>query len=181
MSTTTTLYQHHNGDFTTPPNVKYIGGKTEIIKDFDCDTFSFRDLEEFAEKYAYDVASSLVNFKCDGFSFEKGMRVIYNDNSVRELIDICKPYGRIYLYVDHFDLDEVIDGPNEGEGKKFDCGDPVEANMRGTDEFSDDSDECGPEYRRSSETEESEDESFVPYEYGSDPELNAIRENCKKT
>ncbi|KAL1816134.1 hypothetical protein ACET3Z_018708 [Daucus carota] len=153
MSTTTTLYQHHNGDFTTPPNVKYIGGKTEIIKDFDCDTFSFRDLEEFAEKYAYDVASSLVNFKCDGFSFEK----------------------------DHFDLDEVIDGPNEGEGKKFDCGDPVEANMRGTDEFSDDSDECGPEYRRSSETEESEDESFVPYEYGSDPELNAIRENCKKT
>ncbi|WOG81872.1 hypothetical protein DCAR_0101027 [Daucus carota subsp. sativus] len=175
MSTTTTLYLHHHGDFTKPPNVKYVGGKTEIIKDFDVDMFSFRDLEEFAEKYAYDVSSSLVNFKCNGYSFEKGMRVIYDDNSVRDLIKICMPYGRIELYVDHFDLDldEVIDYPNEG-------GDPVEANMGGNDEFSDDTDESDPEYKGSSETEESEDESFVPDEYGSDNEMNAIRENCKK-
>ena len=48
------------------------------------------------------------------------------------------------------------------------------------DEFSDDTDESDPEYKRSSETEESEDESFVPDEYGSDNEMNAIRENCKK-
>ncbi|KAL1827009.1 hypothetical protein ACET3Z_005421 [Daucus carota] len=182
MSTTTTLYLHHHGDFTKPPNVKYVGGKTEIIKDFDADLFSFRDLEEFAEKFAYDVSSSLGNFKCNGYSFEKGMRVIYDDNSVRDLIKICMPYGRIELYVDHFDLDEVIDCPNEGEGEgnKFDSGDPVEANMGGNDEFSDDTDEGDPEYKESSETEESEDESFVPDEYGSDNEMNAIRENFKK-
>ena len=112
MSTTTTLYLHHHGNFTPPHNIKYVGGKTEIIKDFNCDTFSFRDLKEFAEKYAYDVSSSLVNFTCNGYSFEKSMRVIYDDNLVRDLINICKPYGRIKLYVDHFDLGEVIDGSN---------------------------------------------------------------------
>ena len=96
---TTTLYLHQHGDFTPPPNVRYIGGKVEVISDFDCDTLSFRDLEEFANKYSYD-SDSLVYFKCDGHSFSQGTRLVYNDVSVRELIELCKPYGKIELYVD---------------------------------------------------------------------------------
>lgn len=61
---TTTVYLHHHSDFTSPPNVKYLGGKVKVIFNFYTDIMSFRDLEEFGKKYCYD-ANSLVYFKCD--------------------------------------------------------------------------------------------------------------------
>ncbi|KAL8119233.1 hypothetical protein AgCh_016667 [Apium graveolens] len=110
LTMSTTLYLHHHGDFTPPPTITYVGGKTEDITEFDSDLMSFRDLEDFAQKYDYDV-NSLIYFKCDGFSFSEGIRVIYDDGYVRDLVDLSKPYGRIDLYVDHFNLDDLIDVP----------------------------------------------------------------------
>ena len=112
----TTLYLHHHGDFTPPPNVTYIGGKVEIIPNYDSKVLSFSVIEEFPAKYAYD-ANSLVYFKCDGHTFSKGTRLIYDDTSVSDLVELCKPYGRIELYVDHFELDELVDVPNTPKQK----------------------------------------------------------------
>ena len=49
-SISTILYLYHHGNFSPPPSVKYMGGKVEVIHDFDSDTLSFRDLEEFTKK-----------------------------------------------------------------------------------------------------------------------------------
>lgn len=37
------------------------------------------------------------------------MRFLFDDKTVREMVDIHKPNGEIDLYVDHYDLDKVID------------------------------------------------------------------------
>lgn len=72
--------------------------------------FFFCNFEEFVEKYNYD-SNVLIYFKTDGHSFKKETMLADDDNSVRKLVKLCKPYGRMYLYVDQFDLDELIDVP----------------------------------------------------------------------
>ncbi|KAL8113628.1 hypothetical protein AgCh_020812 [Apium graveolens] len=186
----TTIYLHHHGDFTPPPTVTYVGGRTEVIKDFDSDLLSFRDLEDFAIKYEYDV-NALVYFKCDGHNFKDGTRLIYDDVSVRDLVALSKPYGRIDLYVDHFDLDELVDVPHTPkQSNKIASvvekiveveivGDNNEKEEDGLSDDTDDPDD--PEYENVSESEESNEESEVPdNECGSDDELHAIRANAKK-
>ena len=59
------------------------------------DTLSFHDLKDFTKKYEHDEA--LVYFRCDGHTL-----------SVRDLIALCKPYGKTKLYADHFNLNELI-------------------------------------------------------------------------
>ena len=58
--------------------------------------------------YDYDE-NALVYFKCDGHSFNQGTRVVYDDISVRDLVALFKPHGKIELYIDHFNLDELVD------------------------------------------------------------------------
>lgn len=48
MSTYVTICLQHHGDFTTGPNMNYVGGMVELIPDFDTDLLCFRDLEDFA-------------------------------------------------------------------------------------------------------------------------------------
>lgn len=80
----------------------------EVITEVDTYIFTFRDLDDFAIKYAYNF-TDLVQFKNDGVTFESGMRFLFDDKTVREMVDIHKPNGEIDLYVDHYDLDKVID------------------------------------------------------------------------
>ncbi|KAL8099046.1 hypothetical protein AgCh_031661 [Apium graveolens] len=189
----TTLYLHHHGDFTSPPTITYVGGKIEVITEFDSDLMSFRDLEDFAQKYDYDV-NSLVYFKCDGFSFSEGIRVIYDDGSVRDLVDLSKPYGRIDLYVDHFNLDDLIDVPQTPKQCKIKTV-PEEKNVSrmmeeeivgdnsdNSDNGDDTDDSYDPEYRLANDSEESDDDDSVCPDNvcDSDDELHTIRQNAKK-
>lgn len=184
----TTLYLYHHGDFTPAPNISYRGGKVEVIPDFDCDTLSFRDLDEFAEKYSYD-SNSLVYFKCDGHSFMKGTRVVYDDVSVRDLVDLCKPYGKIELYVDHFNLDDLIEVPKSPEQNEINRNtgstklrDDTEIMKKGGgEEGSEDTDDPDdPEYVKGTDSEDSDTESLMSHDNDSDPEGEAIRQNAKK-
>lgn len=38
---------------------------------------------------------------------KENVRVLYEDNSFREMIDIYVPFGSINLYIDHFDIEEL--------------------------------------------------------------------------
>ncbi|KAL8144883.1 hypothetical protein AgCh_003185 [Apium graveolens] len=90
------LYIYHHGDFTPIPNSKYVGGEVDVLEDFDTDLLSFRHLDEFAGKFRYHP-SELVYFKTDGKTWENGTRLLFDDNSVREMVEIHRGLGRIDL------------------------------------------------------------------------------------
>ncbi|WOG86990.1 hypothetical protein DCAR_0206209 [Daucus carota subsp. sativus] len=112
MESLISIYVHHHGELSHVPKVEYKGGKVDFILGFDTDVFSFRDLDDFAEKYGYSP-TDLVYFQTSGMSIEGGVKLLYDDNTVREMVDIHKPLGRIDLYVDHYEFDEVIDVAHE--------------------------------------------------------------------
>lgn len=97
------VYVQHHGSFDSS-NV-YTGGVINVVE-LDPDEFSFRDLQDFATNYKYDIETTIVYFKTNGLDFTDGVSVVYDDASVRKLVDVCMPYGRIQLYVDHF-LDDI--------------------------------------------------------------------------
>lgn len=112
MDSFVTIRIHHHGEFGPEPNPKYIGGEVEEINRFDTDLLSFRDLDMFAVKYHYSP-SDLVYFKKDGTTFENAIILLYDEKTVREMVNIHRPLGLrvIDLYVDHYELYEVIDLP----------------------------------------------------------------------
>lgn len=67
-------------------------------------------MEEFVEKYSYNPGS-IVYFKSDEKSFKNGLRVLYDDDTVREMVELHKLHGKISLFVDHFELDNLVDMP----------------------------------------------------------------------
>ncbi|XP_063942943.1 nonsense-mediated mRNA decay protein 2-like [Daucus carota subsp. sativus] len=175
--TITVEINHHGSFHNDARNPRYIGGYVDVIKEFDADTLSFRDLGEFAEKFNYNP-ESLAHFKRDGKNMSSGMRLLYDDESIRDCIEVSKPYGKIELYIDHW-LDEGENVDND-RGKDFveeDDGDDV--NGDGDDgeggEYDDSEDE---DYQyKGTESEESEsDGSFVGE---SDEELQKNKKNCR--
>lgn len=102
------VFVHHHGYFAHPPKgtIQYVGGKIDQVFE-DTERMRFSDLEDYAVAFDYDRGNSLVYFQCDGHSFEKNVRVLYDDDMVKEMIQLCEPFGRIDLFVDHFDLEEL--------------------------------------------------------------------------
>ena len=176
MSTNVTLYLHHHGDLTSRPNVRYVGGRIEVIHDFDTDLLSFRDFEEFAEKYGYD-ASSIVCFKTNGKDFSDGFSVVYDDKTVRHVVKLNEPFGRIELYVDHFTVDAMCDVPktptNEADiVQKSDDND----NILDYEEYSEESDDADYDVGSDTCTEDSESVSLDHEHPETDEEVDNIRE-----
>lgn len=172
MDSLVTICIHHYGDFGPEPNPKYIGGEVEVINGFDNDLLSFRDLDDFAVKCHYSL-SDLVYFKNDGTTFENGVRLLFDDNTAREVVDIHKPLWRrvIDLYIDHYKLDEVIDLPQ---------GDRVSQEANEGNVESDYSDFDDPGYDVETESDESEDESLYDSFGDSDDELKEFRQEKMK-
>lgn len=71
-SSNVTLDVHHHGDFTSGPNLKYIGGRVEENRDFDTDLLCFRDFDDFAKKCEYDL-NCIVCYKTIGLNFRQGL------------------------------------------------------------------------------------------------------------
>ncbi|XP_074365144.1 uncharacterized protein LOC141706232 [Apium graveolens] len=197
MDSSVTIYIHHHGDFEHKPKPKYVGGDVEVIPGFDPDLFLFRDLDDFAVKCGY-AKSDLVYFKNDGLTFESGMRLLYDDSTVRAMVDIHKPIGKINLYIDHYDVDEVIDNQedeNDNEGGEYGNKgrenenqggeNGIQGGEDGNEGSGDDSDPDDPEYGYEgddveTESDESEDEKGYDSFCDSDEELREFREKKKK-
>ena len=174
MSTFVTINLHHYGDFTSAPNMEYIGGRVDVCPGFDTDLLSFRDLEEFAEKYDYDP-NCIVCFKRNGKTFEQDITVVYDDSTVRELVELYKPYKTIDLYVDHFTLndafDEIPDTPKHNKNIAAEIGE----NGDDSDNYDDDSNDSDYEYDMETETEDSYNGSLDTEHPEIDEELEKIR------
>lgn len=178
------IYVHHHDDLVHAPKVEYKGGKVDVIPAFDTDIFSFRDLDDFAKDFEYDP-SDLVYFQT-GMCIDDGVKLLYDDSTIREMVDIHKPLGMIDLYVDHYSCDEVINSPyeenlNESEGvevgqKDDKMGGNVEYGGSDDDEFSDPDYNVGTE----SDSEESEKASDDDIFGDSDEEFAAYKENERR-
>ncbi|KAL8089715.1 hypothetical protein AgCh_039267 [Apium graveolens] len=81
MSTRINIYIHHHGALDIE-NPSYKGKKVDIVT-LDTNDFSFRDLEDFSKEFVYD-SSALVYFKINGIDFSEGMKIMYDDESVKE-------------------------------------------------------------------------------------------------
>lgn len=168
------IFIHHHGSFASPPRCEYIGGKIDYLLDINSDVISFDHLLNYAVAFDYDYENSLVYFQCDGHSFEKGVRILYDEKSVREMVDLCIPFGNIHLFVDHFNLDDLISN-DEPNGEPND-----EPNEGSENSDKDDPDFVGEE---SGDSDVSDGSGDVVSEFmndGSDDELAELMENKKK-
>lgn len=68
---------------------------------------SFDHLFHYDVAFDYDYENSLLHFQCDNNSFKKGLRILYDEKSVREMVDLSIPFGKIELFVDHFNLKKL--------------------------------------------------------------------------
>ena len=153
------VHVHHRGYFVHPPNgiVQYVGGKVDELVE-DTEKMCFADLEHYSVAFGYDTGSSLVYFQNDGHSFDNNVRVLYNDDGIKEMIEICKPFGCINLFVDHFDLEDLQTEDVIREEK-----------LMGEKELGDSSSEDDPDYVAEGQDSESDEPEF--YTDGSDGEL----------
>lgn len=103
MDSLASLFVHYHGDLLYEPQIQYKGGVVDVIPGFDTDEFSFRDLDDFAKSYGYEN-TDLVYYK-KGMDIEDGVKLLYDDSAVREMVAIHLPLGRIDLYVDHYSFD----------------------------------------------------------------------------
>ena len=112
----------------------------------DTETMCFGDLEHYSVAFEYDKSNSLVYFQCDGHTFEKNVRVLYDDASIKEMIEIFKPFDAIHLFVDHFDfedletqdVDRLAIQINDREGSEGSDEDDPDFSGKGSDSQSDD-------------------------------------------
>lgn len=93
---------HHHGDFITEiftNNGNYVGETVNIIDDVDTDEITVLYLKDYVVKYDYSK-TDFHYFQCDGKSIQKCIRLLYDDDSVRELIKVSLPLKKmIYLLI----------------------------------------------------------------------------------
>ncbi|WOH13968.1 hypothetical protein DCAR_0933482 [Daucus carota subsp. sativus] len=115
MSSLMNIEVNHHGKFPPQPLCYYIGGKCDLIPNVDTDLLSFRDLDDWAIQFGYN-SESLVYFKTNGHDFSNGVRVLYDDGSIRDMVGVCSQYGKIEVYVDSSLTDEELAGEGGAEG-----------------------------------------------------------------
>ncbi|WOH00349.1 hypothetical protein DCAR_0519708 [Daucus carota subsp. sativus] len=103
MSSRVSIELHHHGDFTPNAfkgNAGYVGGTVDTIDIQDPNKLTMYDLNKYALKYGCSRTDFLY-FLCDGHSFNKGIRLLYDDESVRKMISLSLRYKKIKIFVDH--------------------------------------------------------------------------------
>lgn len=152
---------HHRGYFAHPPNgtILYVGVDVDRVME-DTERMCFANLEDYFVAFDYDKGNSLVYFQCDGHSFEKNLRLLYDASSMKEMIEMCQPFGNIHMFVDHFDLELRQDQATDKENRN-------NLEIEGSEGSNDDDD---PELDfQNEEGSDSEDHELFSAE--SDPEL----------
>lgn len=102
---------HHGGNFCNNGGLKYVGGQAEIMDGCDTDIISFWDLKkEISSVLKYKNVLSLY-YKVPGISLELGIKRLYSNNEVVEMINMIKESNQIEMFVEH-DVDKAV-MPNE--------------------------------------------------------------------
>ena len=133
-------------------------GTTDIIEDVDTSKLCMLHLLKYSEKFKYSKYDFLY-FQTDGHSFEKGVRLLYDQNTLDDMLKVCKPYNLINIYVDHKKRFQCTDElPNRDKILKFNIKDYdlEEDEMGGADHYLDEEEIGGGDFDLEYEAEEGE-------------------------
>ena len=94
---------NHGGAFTSPPKVRYKGGKVNWIDTIDSERFSVVEVATMMEELGYENGSSGMDFfyKLPNTDLDNGLRKLETDKDVLELMTHVSKYKVIDLYVVH--------------------------------------------------------------------------------
>lgn len=115
MLTRVSIHLHQYGKFSLNSfkgKHGYVGVAVDIINDVDTDTLTVFNFEGYTLKYGY-YTTDFVYFLCDGRSFKSGLRLPYDDNSVRNMVDLSLLYKKLKINVDNQHKLDDIDMDND--------------------------------------------------------------------
>lgn len=93
------------GAIVNQPKTEYKGGKVEIYPCVDVDFICMTAIKSFAEALDYD-SNAKVYFKNNGQTSESGYRLVHDDDSIRDMVKVCLPFGVVEFFVDHVLVNE---------------------------------------------------------------------------
>ena len=103
---------HYGGKFVYAPNMQYVGGEKEVMKDFDVDFLSIMHLaKDLQSKGHLNIDCFWTKFSTQ--SFEDAM-ILKDDNDVRNIINqaLAKSDSVLQIFVNHVN-DNLILEENE--------------------------------------------------------------------
>ena len=92
---------NHGGAFTSPPKIRYKGGKVNWIDTIDSDEFSVNEVHEMMKELRYKNVCMEYYCKEPNHELDNGLRKLATDKDVLEMIKHVAKYKVIDLYVDH--------------------------------------------------------------------------------
>ncbi|PWA75620.1 transposase, mutator type [Artemisia annua] len=92
---------NHGGEFTTPPKIRYRGGKVNWIDTIDADVFSINEINHMMKDIGYENPSFEYFYKEPNTDLENGLKKLDCDQDVLQLMKFVAKYKVIELYVVH--------------------------------------------------------------------------------
>ncbi|GJS31285.1 probable protein arginine N-methyltransferase 3, partial [Tanacetum coccineum] len=133
---------NHGGAFTTPPKIRYKGGKVNWVNDIDSDIFSIVEVTSMMKELRYKNLSTTYYYKKPNTDLDNGLRELAVVKDVLEKLKCAAKFKVIELYANHsiYKKPVVVDEPlvfgTASEPNEHDIGSGSDAEVNvGEDEW----------------------------------------------
>ncbi|GJX91655.1 hypothetical protein Tco_0344981 [Tanacetum coccineum] len=109
-----TLKINHGGQLTCPPNVRYIGGKSNWFDDVDADTFSTIEVQTMVKDLGYIHTDLMLYYKIPKLPLHNGLKSLACDKDVMEMCQYVSQCKLMEVFVIH-----PISKPDHRSGLTF--------------------------------------------------------------
>ncbi|PWA41172.1 transposase, MuDR, MULE transposase domain protein [Artemisia annua] len=92
---------YHGGAFTSPPKIRYIGGKVNWVDDIDADLFSVVEVSNMMKELGYENAPMAYYYKKPTTDLDNGLTKLDIDKDVLDMLNYVDKYKVMEVYVDH--------------------------------------------------------------------------------
>ncbi|GJV19936.1 mutator type transposase [Tanacetum coccineum] len=96
-----TLKINHGGQLTCPPNVRYIGGKSNWFDDVDADTFSTIEVQTMVKDLGYIHTDLMLYYKIPKLPLHNGLKSLACDKDVMEMCQYVSQCKLMEVFVIH--------------------------------------------------------------------------------
>ena len=107
---------HHGGYFIENPR-KYVGGKVDVVDNYDSDRWSKVEIEGICRDFGYTSVSKLWYKMLDMNQERENFHLVVDDHDAMFMKTLVKGHEEIHVYVEHLvdDLILVDEGEDIGE------------------------------------------------------------------
>ncbi|GJZ55318.1 transposase, MuDR [Tanacetum coccineum] len=112
-----TLKINHGGQLTCPPNVRYIGGKSNWFDDVDADTFSTIKVQTMVKDLGYIHTDLMLYYKIPKLPLHNGLKSLACDKDVMEMCQYVSQCKLMEVFVIHpISEPDLVDNGKRGSG-----------------------------------------------------------------